>query len=43
MNKKTTLKDIGYKLDEFILDSKANMADYYDFSKHPFEVPNAAT
>lgn len=26
MNKKTTLKDIGFKLDEFILDSKANMA-----------------
>lgn len=25
MNKKTTLKDIGAKLDEFILDSKANM------------------
>lgn len=25
MNKKTTLRDIGAKLDEFILDSKANM------------------
>ena len=26
MNKKTNLRDIGAKLDEFILDSKANMA-----------------
>ena len=25
MNKKTTLRDIGAKLDEFVLDSKANM------------------
>jgi hypothetical protein len=29
MNKKTTLRDIGSKLDEFILDSKANQAEFY--------------
>lgn len=29
MNKKTTLKDIGRKLDEFILDAKANNAQFY--------------
>ena len=30
MNRKTTLKDIGAKLDEFMLDNKANMAQYYN-------------
>jgi DNA-directed RNA polymerase sigma subunit (sigma70/sigma32) len=29
MNKKTTLKDIGAKLDEFILDNKANQAEFF--------------
>ena len=43
MNKKTTLKDIGTKLDEFILDSKANVGPYYHFDRHTFESPNAAT
>ena len=43
MNKKTTLRDIGAKLDEFVLDSKANMGQYYQLNKTPFDVPNAAT
>lgn len=43
MNKKTTLKDIGAKLDEFILDSKANLGHHYHAERHTFETPNAAT
>lgn len=43
MNKKTTLKDIGAKLDEFILDSKADAAQFYQLDRTPFEYPNAAT
>lgn len=43
MNKKTTLRDIGAKLDEFILDSKANQAEFFQLDKTPFEAPNAAT
>lgn len=43
MNKKTTLKDIGAKLDDFILDSKADSAQHYQLDKSPFEAPNAAT
>lgn len=43
MNKKTTLKDIGAKLDEFILDSKANLGNHYHAERHTFETPNAAT
>jgi small subunit ribosomal protein S9 len=39
MNKKTTLKDIGAKLDEFILDSKANNHMYYDPRIHPWDTP----
>ena len=37
MHKKTTLKDIGEKLDEFILDSKAKEMKYWNNSKHILE------
>ncbi len=30
MNKKTTLEDIGLILDEFVLDSKANVGTNFD-------------
>ena len=41
MHKKTTVKDIGEKLDEFILDSKAAIAPYWDMGKHVLEEPKA--
>ena len=41
MHKKTSLKDIGDKLDEFILSSKAAIAPYWDFSKHTLEEPKS--
>ena len=40
MHKKTTLKDIGEKLDEFILDSKEKEIKYWDKSKHTLEQPD---
>ena len=43
MHKKTTLKDIGEKLDEFILDSKAKEMKYWHDSKHILEQPEKAT
>jgi hypothetical protein len=45
MHKKTTLKDIGEKLDEFILSSKAKTAEAgnFDESKHILEQPLSAT
>ena len=39
MHKKTTLKDIGEKLDEFILSSKAAQMDYFHFGRHILEEP----
>ena len=42
MHKKTTLKDIGEKLDEFILDSKEKEIKYWDNSKHILEQPDKA-
>ena len=43
MHKKTTLKDVGEKLDEFILESKARTMDYWDPAKHILEQPDKAT
>lgn len=43
MHKKTTLKDVGDKLDEVILSSKASMLEYWDHSKHVLEQPKSAT
>ena len=43
MNKKTSLKDIGEKLDEFIYTSKAKELDYWHDSKHLLEQPDMAT
>lgn len=43
MHKKTTLKDIGEKLDEIILDSKAKQWDYWHDSRHILEKPQKAT
>ena len=43
MHKKTTLKDVGEKLDEFILESKANTMDYWDPAKHILEQPEKGT
>ena len=43
MHKKTTLKDVGEKLDEFILESKAKTLDYWDPAKHILEQPEKAT
>ena len=43
MNKKTTLKDIGYLLDKFMIESKANIGKYYDPAVHTFEKPHLAT
>ena len=42
MNKKTTLKDIGEKLDEFILSSKAAVIKNWDMGKHVLEQPKSA-
>lgn len=39
MHKKTTVKDIGEKLDEFILSSKASVMDNWHHSKHILEQP----
>lgn len=41
MHKKTTVKDIGDKLDEFTLSSKAAIAEYWDFGKHVLEQPTS--
>lgn len=41
MHKKTTMKDIGDKLDEFVLSSKAAIAPYWDMAKHTLEEPKA--
>ena len=41
MHKKTTLKDIGEKLDEFILSSKAAQADYFHIGRHILEEPSS--
>jgi len=43
MHKKTTVKDIGEKLDEFIYSSKASVTDYWSDSKHLLEQPHSAT
>ena len=45
MHKKTSLKDIGEKLDEFILSSKAKIAGagYWEDGKHILEQPLAPT
>jgi len=43
MHKKTTIKDIGAKLDEFVLSSKAAVAQYFDYGKHVLEQPEIAT
>ena len=40
MHKKTSLKDIGEKLDEFILDSKAQQLEYWHNDKHLLEMPD---
>ena len=42
MHKKTSLQDVGEKLDEFILDSKAKQADYWHADKHLLEQPDKA-
>jgi hypothetical protein len=42
MHKKTSLKDVGEKLDEFILDSKAKTAKYWHHDKHVLEQPQKA-
>jgi len=42
MHKKSNLVDVGDLLDEYMLDSKANMADYYDPARHMFEEPTMA-
>lgn len=39
MHKKTTLDDIGEKLDEFILSSKAAVVDNFSAAKHILEEP----
>ena len=39
MHKKTTLKDIGEKLDEFIFSSKAAVAETWDLGRHVLEQP----
>mmetsp|Transcript_6919 Transcript_6919/g.9583 ORF Transcript_6919/g.9583 Transcript_6919/m.9583 type:complete len:154 (-) Transcript_6919:892-1353(-) len=41
MHKKTTVKDIGEKLDEFVLSSKAAVSEYWDLGKHPLEEPRS--
>ena len=43
MHKKSSLKDIGDKLDEFILSSKAMVAmeGHWDMAKHTLEQPNS--
>lgn len=43
MHKKSTLKDIGEKLDEVILSSKAAHIGTWDHTKHILEVPKSAT
>lgn len=43
MHKKTTLKDIGEKLDEMVLSSKASMIEFWDHGKHTLEQPKSAT
>jgi len=43
MHKKTTVRDIGEKLDEFVLSSKASIADSWDMGKHILEEPKAPT
>lgn len=30
MNKKTTIEDIGFILDEFVLSSKSTLGEFYD-------------
>ena len=42
MNKKTTIQDVGYLLDELVLDSKAENKDFYDPAKHLLEQPATA-
>ena len=42
MNKKTTLRDIGEKLDEFVLTPKA-LNEYWHDSKHILEQPKSPT
>jgi len=39
MHKKTTVQDIGEKLDEFKYSSKAAIAEYWDMGKHILEEP----
>ena len=45
MNKKSTIQDIGEKLDEFILTSKAMvmLEGHWDMGKHTLEQPDSAT
>ena len=43
MNKKTTIQDVGYLLDELVLDSKANSTEFYDPAVHLTEKPVSAT
>lgn len=43
MHKKTTLKDIGEALDEFIYDSKAYAGGNFDAAQHALEQPFSAT
>lgn len=43
INKKTTLEDIGKRLDKFVLDSKASLGDLFVPEKHITEQPHAAT
>lgn len=42
MHKKTSLQDVGEKLDEFILDSKAKQLEYWNYEKHTLEQPGMA-
>ena len=41
MNKKTSLEDIGFLLDEFVLDSKAKTGEYFDPAQHLLEQPQS--
>ena len=42
MHKKTSLQDVGEKLDEFILDSKAKQLEHWHLDKHTLEQPGMA-
>lgn len=41
MHKKSSMQEIGEKLDEFILTSKAAIADYWDIGLHTLEEPHS--